>query len=425
MGSETVKELPAASAYAETVTLGSAFTEIKSLAIDAAGDLFVANGLPFPPLEGSDQIFELTAASAYAQQTQLSGFFNYIQGLAVDGSGTLYVSSDGAMRAVPAAGGYDNPQLVYACLYEPNAVALDGAGNLYVADIDGQVVELPVASGYSQVTLLASGVFGPVSLAFDGAGNLFVGGNTVYELPAADGYLTKIAVASAPGTLGLTVDPAGNLYFTQRGGYSQPATVQEIPAAGGYDTTVTLSSDFDLPGGLAFDTAGNLYVAEAGISGYKQGGIYELKKASGYATATLAATGFALPVAVTVDGAGDLFVADDGAGSLAAATIYEVPAAPPTLVAAVLPVSRAVQLGSTATVFETLINSGSSPLADCAIQLPANAQPGLTLGYQTTDPATNQLTGAPNTPVTIPGNGGAQSFLLSFQGNRSSAPTRR
>ena len=416
---QTVKELTAASGYASTATLGSGFTEIESLAVDAAGNLFVANGSPFSAIEPGNQIFELTAASAYAQQTQLGGSFNLVRGLAIDGNGTLYISSDGAMQAIPAAGGYDQPQLVYACLYEPTAVALDGAGNLFVADLDGQVVELPAASGYSQVKLLVSGLLEPTSLAFDGAGNLFVGDNTVYELPAADGYATKIAVASAPGARGLTVDPAGNIYFTQLGNYGQPSALQEIPAAGGYSSTVTLSSNFAEPAGLAFDNASNLYVVESGISGYTPSGIYELTKASGYATASLVATGFSQPNALTVDGAGDLFVTDGGS-SIApstAATIYEVPAAPPALLAAVLPVSRSVQLGTTATIFATLINSGPAPLVDCAIQLPADAQPGLTLGYQTTDPATNQPTGTPNTPVTIKGQGGAQSFLLSFQGS--------
>ena len=99
----------------------------------------------------------------------------------------IYRATAPCRRSRPP-GGYDQPQLVYACLYEPTAVALDGAGNLFVADLDGQVVELPAASGYSQVKLLVSGLLEPTSLAFDGAGNLFVGDNTVYELPAADGY---------------------------------------------------------------------------------------------------------------------------------------------------------------------------------------------------------------------------------------------
>ncbi len=59
--------------------------------------------------------------------------------------------------------------------------------------------------------------------------------------------------------------------------------------------------------------------------------------------------------------------------------------------------------------------------------MPGNASvtapAGLTLGYQTTDPATNKLIGTPNTPATIAGNGGVQTFLISFQATEAfSAP---
>jgi|HubBroStandDraft_1064217.scaffolds.fasta_scaffold00135_14 hypothetical protein len=91
-------------------------------------------------------------------------------------------------------------------------------------------------------------------------------------------------------------------------------------------------------------------------------------------------------------------------------------AVPTALVAAVLPGSRSVEVGNPATIFATMINSGPSALDDCQIQLPQNVTAGLTLSYQTTDPASNTPTGAPDTPVTIAGNGGAQSFILSFTG---------
>jgi len=79
-------------------------------------------------------------------------------------------------------------------------------------------------------------------------------------------------------------------------------------------------------------------------------------------------------------------------------------------VAAVLPTSRSVQVGTPATVFATIINTGDSPAVDCAIA------PFVDLGqflYQTTDAATNLLTGTANTPANIPP-GLAQSFLLAL-----------
>ncbi|MEI9985134.1 MAG: hypothetical protein WDN69_19240 [Aliidongia sp.] len=71
-----------------------------------------------------------------------------------------------------------------------------------------------------------------------------------------------------------------------------------------------------------------------------------------------------------------------------------------------------------------MINSGTADLENCGIALAASAPSGLTLGYQTTDPATNSLTGTPNTPVTIAGNDGSQTFLVSFTGTEAfSAPS--
>ena len=78
--------------------------------------------------------------------------------------------------------------------------------------------------------------------------------------------------------------------------------------------------------------------------------------------------------------------------------------------------SRAVALGQPATVFATMLNAGTTPLAGCQIGLLADAPQGLSLSYQTTDPTTNTPVGTPDTPVTIPGNHGMQTFELSFTG---------
>jgi len=92
--------------------------------------------------------------------------------------------------------------------------------------------------------------------------------------------------------------------------------------------------------------------------------------------------------------------------------VTALPASP--VVASVLPGGRSVQVGTTATVFATMLNGGSSSVSGCDVALPASAPAGLSIAYQTTDPTTNALTGTPNTPVSIAGNNGAQSFLLSF-----------
>jgi hypothetical protein len=90
------------------------------------------------------------------------------------------------------------------------------------------------------------------------------------------------------------------------------------------------------------------------------------------------------------------------------------------LVAAVLPSSRSVSVGTPATAFATLINTDSNTATGCTISLLTSIPANFT--YQTTDPATNQVTGFGNTPVDIPA-GAAQSFVFALTPNTPMAPT--
>jgi hypothetical protein len=91
-----------------------------------------------------------------------------------------------------------------------------------------------------------------------------------------------------------------------------------------------------------------------------------------------------------------------------------------SLVAAILPSSRSVQVGATATAFATIINAGSATAILCA---PALATPlPATFIYQTTDSTTNQVIGTPNTPISV-GTGAAQSFVIALTPTASIAPT--
>ena len=127
---------------------------------------------------------------------------------------------------------------------------------------------------------------------------------------------------------------------------------------------------------------------------------------------TASATNFTVPAAIEA-GAGTLVVIANGIPSQPVGVT--VVAEPDLLVASVLPVSRSVQVGSVATLFATMINTGSDALDNCRIGLAAPAPPGLTLSYQTTNSATNALTGTANTPVTIAGQNGVQSFEIGLQ----------
>ena len=92
---------------------------------------------------------------------------------------------------------------------------------------------------------------------------------------------------------------------------------------------------------------------------------------------------------------------------------------PPSLVSALLPGSRSVQVGHPATVFATAINTTSDALSGCTIgprtSVPAN------FSFQATD-AANALTGVANEPVEIPAQGN-QTFVLSLTPTTAFAPT--
>ena len=85
--------------------------------------------------------------------------------------------------------------------------------------------------------------------------------------------------------------------------------------------------------------------------------------------------------------------------------------APPTLAAAILPSSRSVLVGAAASAFATIINPGTVAATGCRIDL-LDAVPA-TLSFQTTDPATNVVTGTPDTAVTI-GPGALQTFVITI-----------
>jgi hypothetical protein len=91
-----------------------------------------------------------------------------------------------------------------------------------------------------------------------------------------------------------------------------------------------------------------------------------------------------------------------------------------TLVAAVLPTSRSVEIGATPTAFATIIDAGPADAATCTIA-PATGIPASFL-FQTTDPTTNALTGTPNTPANIAA-GQAGTFVIAFTPTAAFNPT--
>jgi len=100
--------------------------------------------------------------------------------------------------------------------------------------------------------------------------------------------------------------------------------------------------------------------------------------------------------------------------------IFVISRFPSPLAAAVLPGNRSVQVGTTATAFATIINGGSATATACGLSL-VTSMPA-TFSFQTTNPATNQVTGFPNTPVNIAA-GAAQTYVFALTPSATIAPT--
>jgi aldose sugar dehydrogenase len=119
----------------------------------------------------------------------------------------------------------------------------------------------------------------------------------------------------------------------------------------------------------------------------------------------------------------DLKIGPDGllyVLSFSLGKIFVISRLPSPLAAAVLPGNRSVQVGTTATAFATIINGGSATATACGLSLVTSLP--ATFSFQTTNPATNQVTGFPNTPVNIAA-GAAQTYVFALTPSATIAPT--
>jgi len=301
----------------------------------------------------------------------------YLSGIGLGGLGVL---APGNVLGVAGDGFYegsvqDGGPASLGELNHPTAITLDGAGNMYIADRYHSRIRKVTASNNIISTIAGNGdpaysgdngpaanstVNTPWGVALDGAGNLYIadtGNNVIRKIWAATGIITTVVGSGAQGNSGdggpalqaalnspqgITVDPAGNLYIADTynhrirkvdavtgiiatvagNGYMDPIT-----AAGGYsgDGGPAASAELNFPFAVAFDSAGNMYIPDSAnnvvrkvmavsgaIAGTDTISTVAGTTSPGYSGDRGAATSAALwaPSGVAVDAAGNLYIAD-------------------------------------------------------------------------------------------------------------------
>jgi len=236
----------------------------------------------------------------------------------------------------------------------PRGVAVDGVGNVYVADTDNHTLRKVTSVGVVSTFAGSAGQFGfingvgnaamfyyPEDVAVDNMGNIYVSepaNHTIRKVTPAGVVSTLAGVAGNSGSTdgpgsgarfnyprGLAVDNTGNVYVAD----SANQTIRKVTSAGVVSTLAGsvgqmgsadggITARFRNPFSVAVDNAGNVYVADTSNSTIRKvtpGGIVSTLAGSAGQTGSTDGSGsaarFNYPYGVAVDSAGNVYVADN------------------------------------------------------------------------------------------------------------------
>lgn len=301
---------------------GSLLAQPESVTIDRAGNVYIAD-------------------SANNRIRRIAGVTGIISTFAGNGQEGFSGDGDLATRAV---------------LNHPSAVRTDAHGNLYIADTGNHIVRfvdietkiITTFAGTPNLTVFDPARIGdggspinaqfnsPAALALDTAGNLYIadsGDNRIREITAIAPTILTVAGTGIAGytgnggsaasaalnhPTGIALDAANNLYIADSGnnvirkvnsGSGEISTLAGTSIAGSNGDGVGVQTDLNLPGGIAADMAGQIYFSDRNNN--------RVRKLNAVGNVeTLVDTGVPQPAGIVLDPNENLYLADSGSNQV-------------------------------------------------------------------------------------------------------------
>jgi secreted PhoX family phosphatase len=352
------------------------------VAVDSAGDIFIADN-------NNSRVREVVAATGDIATVAGNGTAGYSgdggaataaslywpSSVVLDSAGDVFVADtkNGRLREILAATGNvvtaagngspgDGGPATAASLASPEGVAVDSAGDVFIADENNKRIRELVAATGDVITVAGNGVTGyagdggpataaklnfPEGVAVDSVGDIFIadtGNNRIREVDVNTGVISTVAGNGTAGYSGdngqataaeinspdgIAVDNSGHLFIADTGSNR----IREVNLATGVITTVAgngtagytgnngqaTAAELNSPEGVAVDNNGYLFLADSGNNRIREinlaTGVVATEAGNGTAgysgdNAQATAAELSSPQNITVDAAGNLFIAD-------------------------------------------------------------------------------------------------------------------
>ncbi len=321
-----------------------------------------------------------------ATSAQLSG----IAAIAVDSAGNIYIADNlaNAIRKVSPDGVISTALGASGGLRYPTDIVVDAVGNLYFADLEpddgwfvrGRVVKMTPAG---LISTIGDSIFAtdgwPTAVVADSVGNVYIGYATLWDKPSAiykvspEGMVSTVCPAPADLPVGLALDFAGNLYISAVSVNAGPSGIWKLDLEGRMRQVFNSSNAL----GVAVDSKGNLFVSEIAytsriwrVTPDGASSIVAGNGTSGFSGDGGPATSAQLnfPASIAIDKEDNLLIGDDKNFRVRKVVLSSPIWKTETFFAHV-----AVGGGYTTTV--TLTNTGDSPISGSLILTDSQGQP--------------------------------------------------